>query len=305
MPRGDPFTALCRQSARLARPVVADLHLHTTASDGEFTPSQVVAFARRARLDAVAITDHDTLAGVNEAVEAADGVRVIAGVELTADWHGREVHLLGYWGSAVFAATTGSGKASSAPGGRGEEDELNSRLAALCHRRRERFRDFVRLIREAGQPLDDGLVAVVEAATVSLGRRHVAMLLVRTGIASNRREAWGRFVGPLGPRVVPKLRLPFAEACGLVRESGGVSSLAHPPAEFTESDLGAMADAGLTGVEVKFPAAGVGRSAELKAWAGRLGLMTTGGSDCHGPDGRGVGSVGVSADEFERFQRIG
>ncbi len=292
MPRGDPFTALCRQSARLARPVVADLHLHTTASDGEFTPSQVAAFARQARLDAIAVTDHDTLAGVSEAIDAADGVRVIPGVELTADWHGREVHLLGYWGK-----TPPPGPLPETERGR----HLASRLDELCQRRRERFRDFVRLIRESGQPLDDGLVAAVEAATVSLGRRHVAMLLVRTGIAATRREAWGRFVGPLGPRVVPKLRLPLAEACGLVRESGGVSSLAHPPAEFAEADLAAMAAAGLTGAEVKFPAAGAGRTAELKAWANRLGLMTTGGSDCHGPDGRGVGSVGVSADEYERL----
>lgn len=289
MPRGDPFTALCRQSARLARPVVADLHLHTTASDGEFTPSQVVAFARQARLDAIAITDHDTFAGVNDAIAAADGVRVIPGVELTADWHGREVHVLGYFPHGLPPVEGG----------------LESRLAELCHRRRERLRDFVRLIRESGQPLDDGLVSAVEAATVSLGRRHVASLLVRTGIAHNRREAWGRFVGPLGPRVVPKLRLPFAEACDLVRESAGVSSLAHPSAEFTEVDLSAMADAGLTGVEVKFPAAGAGRTAELKGWADRLGLMTTGGSDCHGPDGRGVGSVGVSADEYDRFLGTG
>src|SRR6476660_7365413 len=95
MPRGDPFTALCRQAAELARRVVADLHLHTTASDGDFTPSQVVAFARQARLDAIAITDHDTLAGVGEAQEAAGGLRVIPGVELTAEWDGNEVHVLG------------------------------------------------------------------------------------------------------------------------------------------------------------------------------------------------------------------
>ncbi|MEO2088974.1 MAG: PHP domain-containing protein, partial [Gemmataceae bacterium] len=147
MPRGDPFTALCRQSARLARPVVADLHLHTTASDGEFTPSQVVAFARRARLDAIAVTDHDTFAGVNAAIEAADGVRVIPGVELTADWHGREVHVLGYFPGGL-------------PRDSGQRG-IESRLADLCHLRRERFRDFVRLIREAGHPLDDGLVAAV------------------------------------------------------------------------------------------------------------------------------------------------
>jgi predicted metal-dependent phosphoesterase TrpH len=290
MPRGDPFTALCRQSARLARPVVADLHLHTTASDGEFTPSQVAAFARQARLDAIAITDHDTLAGVGDAVAAAGqgGVRVIPGVELTADWHGREVHVLGYFSGGL-------------PPDSGERG-IQTRLTEMCRRRRERFRDFVRLIRESGQPLDDGLVTAVETVTVSLGRRHVASLLVRTGIARNRREAWGRFVGLLGPRVVPKLRLSFAEACELIRESGGVSCLAHPPADFTEPDVASMTASGLMGLEVKFPAAGAGRTAELKAWATRLGLVVTGGSDCHGPDGRWIGSVGVSADEYERFR---
>ena len=72
MPRGDPFTALCRQAASLARRVVADLHLHTTASDGDFTPSQVVAFARAAKLDAIAVTDHDTFAGVGDAIVVED-----------------------------------------------------------------------------------------------------------------------------------------------------------------------------------------------------------------------------------------
>lgn len=97
MPKGDPFTALCRQTAALSRRVAADLHLHTTASDGDFTPSQVVAFARAAKLEAIAVTDHDTFAGVGSALEAAagSGLTVIPGVEVTAEWDGNEVHVLG------------------------------------------------------------------------------------------------------------------------------------------------------------------------------------------------------------------
>lgn len=140
-------------------------------------------------------------------------------------------------------------------------------------------------------------MAAVEQSTASLGRRHVALLLVRTGVAKSHGEAWGRFVAPLGKRVIPKLKLPFAEAVELIREAGGVSVLAHPASDLSESDFNRMKEAGLNGVETKFPAAGVGRTHTLNQLAKWLGLLTTGGSDCHGPDGRPVGSIGATAEE--------
>lgn len=173
---------------------------------------------------------------------------------------------------------------------------LKTRLHTLCLRRLDRFRDFVRLIRET-HPLDDGLVSALEESTASLGRRHVAQLLVRVGIAKSHGEAWGRFVAPLGKRVVPKLKLPFAEAVELIREAGGVSVLAHPASDLSENDFLRMKECGLNGIETKFPAAGVGRTQALTQLAKRLGLLTTGGSDCHGPDGRPVGSIGATAEE--------
>src|SRR5207237_290523 len=119
MPRRSPFTALCRDLARLARPRRADLHVHTAASDGEFTPSQVVALARQANLAAVAVTDHDTLAAVDETRAAAGDqearspkaseaspLEIIPGVEITADFNGREVHLLGYFVRTDYAGLT-------------------------------------------------------------------------------------------------------------------------------------------------------------------------------------------------------
>lgn len=283
MPKGDPFTALCQQAAGLSRRVAADLHLHTTASDGEFTPSQVVAFARAARLDAIAVTDHDTFAGVEAAIEAAagTGLRVLPGVEVTAEWGGAEVHVLGLFGRSSPHALA-----------------FVLRLTEVCLRRRERFRDFVRLLRESGHSLDEGRVSAIESATASLGRRHVANLLVRTGIACNYGEAWGRFVAPLSARVVPKLKLPFGETADLIREAGGVAVLAHPSADLSETDFRRMKEAGLSGIEVKFPAAALARTHSLTAMAAQLGLLTTGGSDCHGPGGRPVGAVGATAEEL-------
>lgn len=126
----------------------------------------------------------------------------------------------------------------------------------------------------------------------------MANLLVRAGLARNYGEAWGRFVGPLSAKVIPKLKIPFAETTALIRSAGGVAVLAHPSTGLSESEFTRMKEAGLGGVEVKFPAAGVGRTAVLAGTAKRLGLLTTGGSDCHGPDGRPVGAIGATAEEL-------
>src|SRR5271155_147552 len=97
MPKHSPFTALCGQLAKLNRPQRADLHIHTTASDGDYSPSQVVALARQAGLLAVAITDHDTLAAVKEAQNAVAGqIEIVPGVEISTEYAGRELHILGY-----------------------------------------------------------------------------------------------------------------------------------------------------------------------------------------------------------------
>jgi len=138
----------------------------------------------------------------------------------------------------------------------------------------------------------------IESTTASLGRRHVANLLVRTGLARNYGEAWGRFVAPLSAKVIPKFKIPFAETTDLIRSAGGVAVLAHPSSDLSEIDFRRMKEAGLGGIEVKFPAAAVARTRTLTEWAAQLGLLTTGGSDCHGPGGRPVGAVGATAEEL-------
>jgi predicted metal-dependent phosphoesterase TrpH len=284
--RRSPFTSVPGRLAQLARPRRADLHVHTTASDGEYTPSQVVALARQANLAAVAITDHDTLAGATETLAAPAGeLEVIPGVEISAGFNGREVHLLGY-----FVRT--------------DHTELNAALARVCDRRRERFHDYVAKLATRGARLPDDRVRLVAEASPSLGRRHVAGLLLSCRFAHTRNEAFHRFLGPLTRTVLPKVLLPVEDAIRLVREAGGVASLAHPAPDLTEADFRTLAGFGLAALEVEYPWGRNSPAKRLREIVARLGFRITGGSDCHGPDPshRRIGSCAISAEELSALR---
>lgn len=282
MPRRSVFTTVPGRLAQLGRSSRVDLHVHTTASDGAYTPSQVITLARGLGLGAIAITDHDTLAAVGEARSAAgDAIENIPAVEITTGFGVGELHLLGY-----FVRT--------------DHDELNAVLAKLCERRRERFHDFVAQLGDRGILLPADRVQLVAESTVSLGRRHVAELLVAGRFAQTRNAAFGRFLGPIAGKVMPKLLLPIKEAIALVRRAGGVASLAHPPSDFSEEQFRALADFGLGAVESEYPWGRNSRAARLREVAARLGLAVTGGSDCHGPEPahRRIGSHGITSDDL-------
>ncbi len=282
MPRTSAYTRAPGRLAQLAARSRADLHVHTIASDGEYTPSQVVAEARLARLCAVAVTDHDTLAGVGEARIAAEGhLAFVPGVEISASFAGREVHLLGYFV-------------------RPDHAELNATLAIVCAARRERFRHFVSLLCDRGLMIPDDRVQLVEASTASLGRRHVAGLLVASGHTRNRTDAFHRLLGRLGGVVKPKTLVPVEEAIRLVHAAGGVASLAHPAADLADERFGELRAAGLDAVEAVYPWGRNSPANRLRAVAARYGLAISGGSDCHGPDPahRRIGSHGITSDEF-------
>ncbi len=287
MPARQPFTRLCQQLARPAASGRADLHLHTTHSDGDYSPAEVVDLARRCGLAAIAVTDHDTTGGVATARDAADGrLEVIAGVEVTAEHEGREVHLLGY-----FVRT--------------DDPALGTALAGLRDRRRERFRGMVERLRGRGVSLDEEALAVA-AAVPAPGRRTLAAVLHATGRVGSVREAFDRWLADGRPADVPKARLPLAEAIRLVRGAGGVTSLAHPPAVLTLPQLAGLRDLGLQAVEADYPAHRAARAKELRQWAAALGLAVTGGSDCHGPGEprRAVGACGVTAAELAALRQL-
>jgi predicted metal-dependent phosphoesterase TrpH len=285
MPRRSPFTALCQSAARPVHSDRADLHVHSTASDGLYTPAEVVDLARRCGLAALALTDHDTLAGFAAARAAAanSSLEVIPAVEITGSYADREVHLLAYFvdpGNAPLLAA----------------------LDRLRQGRVERFRAMFDSLVAAGVPLrrEDIPTAPLE----TLGRPHLARLIVQAGRASTTQDAIQRYLLDGSPHAVPKRRLPMAEAASLVRGAGGVLSLAHPSHHTTRATLAEMQRLGLGAVETEYPDFKGSRVRQLREWARELGLAITGGSDCHGPGKRAIGAPSVTRAELETLRRL-
>jgi predicted metal-dependent phosphoesterase TrpH len=288
MPKGQPFTALCRNAAIGPTHGRADLHLHTTFSDGLYTPAQIVDLARRSGLAAIALTDHDTLGGVSQAQQAARGsnLEVIPGVEISAEFEGREVHLLG-----LFC--------------RPDDPSLNPVLNVLGFQRTLRFQTMADRLRGFGIDLAESDLPVARA-TETLGRRHLAQALVKARHAGSIREAFSRYLGDNGRVVVAKIGLPIVQAIALVRGAGGVAAWAHPSYHCNEESLRGFKEAGLGAIEVAYPAHKASRERELRTLAARFELAVCGGSDCHGPEpaGRAVGACSISRAELDALRKL-
>jgi predicted metal-dependent phosphoesterase TrpH len=287
MPAGQPFTQLCLQLSRPRHHGRVDLHLHTQASDGTYTPAQVIDLAQRSGLSALAITDHDTCAGIAAARHAAAAtLEVATGVEITAEFRGRELHLLGYF----FALTY---------------EPLQQALARLRVERVGRFHEMVGRLAALGVRLpEEALQPQHEQGT--LGRRNLAEMLVKAGRAATVREAFQRWLGDHARAAVPKVRLAVADAIALVRGGGGVAAWAHPSYDCTSESLAALRDHGMQAVEVEFPSCRPSRSKELRQLAAAHGLAVTGGSDCHGPGQprQAVGGCSIAREEYVRLKEL-
>jgi predicted metal-dependent phosphoesterase TrpH len=264
-------------------PRFVDLHAHSTASDGATTPSELVAAARQAGLAAIALTDHDTVAGVGEAsaAGAGAGVRVVPGVELSAVDASGETHLLGLHLADL--------------------DALDARLAELREMRRTRAERIVQRLNALGVrvTMDDVLE---QAAGGAIGRPHVARALIANGWAGDVRSAFDRYLAAGRPAFVPKDGLSLADAIGMVHRAGGIALLAHPGASATAERLKALVALGLDGVEVRHPSHDEAEIARILALTDLLGLLPSGGSDWHGQlDGsRPLGVMRVPSEWLER-----
>ncbi|HEX3148744.1 MAG TPA: PHP domain-containing protein [Gemmataceae bacterium] len=282
--KGSPFTHLCGQLARLRHPGRADLHTHTTFSDGTHTPESLVDRAIRAGLKAIAVTDHDTTAGVEPARSAANGaIEVIAGVEVTAEFHGSEIHLLGYFVQLDDAA-------------------LGEALARLQESRRLRLLEMAKRLHGLGASVE-GDVAAIPAA-VSSGRRHLARILIERGFAHSLHGAFTGWLAHPELAGVPKLRLPAREALALIRGAGGVASWAHPPSNVDLRILEELRDMGLAAIECVYPWPSRATEHRLRQLAAAAQLAITGGSDSHDPSPppRAIGARAVTLDELDRIR---
>jgi len=248
-----------------------DLHAHSTVSDGLDSPTALVGRMAEAGLDAIALTDHDTLQGLPEARAEADrrGLQLISGAEISSEWGGQDdIHIL-----ALFV------------------DEGNATFnAALAERQEERRargeRMAVKLV-EAGYAID--LDAIRDDVGDGVwGRPHLARALIRAGYAANNNEAFDRFLGRDHPWYVPYDKWKAADVLRAVRDAGGVSSLAHAVwYKDTDALIRSLAGSGLDAIEVFHPDHDPGHEERFSILARELSLATTAGSDFHGtPDGR-------------------
>ncbi|MGQ0723575.1 MAG: PHP domain-containing protein [Candidatus Eiseniibacteriota bacterium] len=264
--------------------VDADLHLHSRHSDGEWAVAKIVGEARAAGLSAIALTDHDTLTGVAEAVALGRvaGLEVLTGVEIST-WNGGDLHLLGYG-----------------------FDEEDSDLLDLFERARSARRDraavMVEKLAELGKaiPLESVLR---EAAGGAVGRPHVARALLRAGQVGSIREAFERYIGDGKPACAEKLRVTPEAAIERIHRAGGVVVAAHPGAHGGMAALDALVEAGIDGVEADHPLHDPATVRRLTEFAGAHGLLRTGGSDFHGPgvNGSGPGSVRIPRERVEEL----
>jgi len=258
------------------QPGEVDLHMHSTASDGSLAPSAVVDAARAAGLSAIALTDHDTLAGLQEAELAAAplGIRVVRGVELSAIDGGLEVHLL-----ALHVSRT---------------DKLEAQLANFRDGREERARNIVERLRRLGIDVDISTV-MEEAGGGAVGRPHVARALIRGGHVRDSREAFDRFLGTGRPGFIPKARLGVGEAITIAHSAGALAIWAHPGPDGRRDRVEEFARLGLDGIEVRHPGHNGEDVKRLSALADFFGLVPSGGSDWHGsPQGpRTIGCMHI------------
>lgn len=255
----------------------ADLHLHTTFSDGTDAPALLVEHAVQAGLAAMAVTDHDCVDGVIPAQTAAAGrLEVIAGIELTVGFRGVELHILGF-----FLDPTSR--------------EVTTRLQELHRLRETRLQQMIDRLKtyQVEVTLDEVLRLSEHGAA---GRPHLARVLVQRGYVKTPEEAFTRFIGDQAPCFVKGATLTPASAAAFVRAAGGVSALAHPARFVPDEWLPELLAAGVQGIEAYHPDHGVATAERYREYAEAHHLLVTGGSDAHGTwktKGPAVGSVTV------------
>ena len=265
-----------------------DLHLHTTASDGRLAPEEVVRLAAGKGLTVIAITDHDSVEGVLPALEAATAfppLRVIPGVEINTDAPSGAVHILGYFMDY-------------------EDMEFQSGLKVLRHSRELRAKKMIAKLDGLGVHVDWQRVQEL-AAGGSIGRPHIAQVMLENGHISSFEEAFAKYIGRKGPAYVTRVRLSPVEAVQMVVKASGLPVLAHP-ADIVDLEalLRELQEAGLVGLETYYNGYRRSTVQRLAGLAKKHGLLTSGGSDFHGLESAGETPIGGAEVPVDCAKRL-
>jgi hypothetical protein len=265
---------------------VADLHLHTHFSDGTDTPERVVELAAQAGLSAIAITDHDNVDALPAARAAADrrGIELVPGIEMSSSAEGLEVHMLGFFLDPASAV-------------------LQQHIAEQKARRVSRVHEMVRKLQAVGVRIEAREVLEL-AGEGTVGRPHVARVLLKHGYVSQLSEAFDRYIGPNNPGFVPGSPLPPSRVIEVIRQAGGVPVLAHPIYLKRDALIEQLVREGLAGLEVYHSGHPPEAVRHYEQLAERLHLLRTGGSDYHGDSKEGlpVGAVKVPCALIEALK---
>ena len=274
--------------------MLIDLHTHTTASDGRLSPSQLVRYAKEKDLRVIAVTDHDTVEGNEEAVSAGmrEGIEVVPGIEISVDYSPGSMHMLGYF-------ITG--------GGHG----LQEKLALLQDSRADRNPKIIEKLNELGMGIHYDEVLKVSGGG-QVGRPHIAQVLMERGYTRTIQEAFDRYLGKGAPAYFDKFRLEAHDAISMIVDAGAVPVLAHPFTLYCKSSndleelIVKLVDQGLQGIEVFYPEHNEQQTAAYHGLAKRHDLLVTGGSDFHGAQMAGAdlggGDLKIPYSLFENLK---
>jgi len=275
-----------------------DLHIHTTCSDGSLTPSQVVQYAKEKDLKAIAITDHDTIDGNEEALKEGkrQDIEVIPGVEISVEYSPGSMHMLGY-----FITT--------------DDTTLKEKLTLLQGSRADRNPKIIERLKELGLALTYDEV-VQESGGGQVGRPHIAQVLLKKGYVKNFQEAFDKYLGKGAPAYSDKFRFGAEEAITTIIDAGGIPVLAHPftlfckGSEELEALVKKLVSKGLQGIEIYYSEHNQRQISQYSKLAEQHNLAITGGSDFHGKNMKGIdlgtgrGNLKVPYSLFENLRSL-
>ncbi|MGQ0507761.1 MAG: PHP domain-containing protein [Myxococcaceae bacterium] len=266
-----------------------DLHSHTTASDGQHSPTELIRLAAAAGVTQLAVTDHDTVGGLAEATQAAQalGLRVIPGIELSAFVNRREVHILGHFLDP-------------------SDEELSGFSRKLRGERETRMIQMVAKMVSLGYPVTMEMVRQIAGDDANLGRPHLARVLMEMGWVRDTKEAFDRFLADGKPGCVERFKISGEEAIGLIQRAGGAATVAHPGVSKIERfELEALKKSGLSGVEVLHSDHNPSVREKYLKIASELDLVATAGSDFHGDKiapGRLLGTASMPPENLSALR---
>lgn len=270
----------------MEKSVLYDLHIHTTASDGIYSPTEVIQSAVKIGLAGIAITDHDTVDGLEEGIASSrkENIEFIPGIEMNTEFQDREVHILGYFIDY-------------------HDEHLLSKLVEIRQARYDRALRMVSKLRNMGININFEQVKKLAQGDL-IGRPHIAQAMVDRGAVFSIKEAFDKYIGRNRPAYVPRYKFTPDEAISLINRSQGLSVLAHPGLIKDDEIVLSVVDMGIKGIEVYYPEHSAEQIREYLNISSRYSLLVTGGSDFHGignvESRNRLGCAGIGKDLMQK-----